>query len=352
MRKMFPMVRPVFAVLTLALTGGCAHQGRLASATRPATGRTPHPVMKRQILNAVDAGDGDVIVRDLRRRILEQPDRLDLRLELVGHFEKRGEGDLVVEHLRMLAERFPAQEDLHLRLARNLRAGGSRDEALRILRNLTARQSVSSASVWSLTGILLDELDRPMEGEAEHRQALSVAQSDLHVYENNLGYNLLTQGRGEEAVTFFESALRRRPRSEVARNNLAAALVRHKGQDGEVDKAAILAHWMSVTDPASAHNNLAAVLMEQGRYAEARKELEASLKLRFDLPSAWKNLQLLSELDGQPVTLSPTKLASKIRNAETAKNARWHKAWRGVRNTFVTDDPVLKPKGSSQRASR
>jgi len=353
---MFQMVWPALVALTLVFSGfSCSHRGLLASAARPATttpAPTPPPVMKRQILNAVDAGDGDVIVRDLRRRILEQPDRLDLRLELVDHFEQRGEADLVVEHLRLLAERFPAQEDLHLRLARSLRAGGSRDEALRILRNLTARQTVSSAAVWSLTGILLDELERPMEGEAEHRQALTAAQNDLDIYENNLGYNLLTQGRGDEAVIFFESALRRRPRSEVARNNLAAALAMRKGKNGEVDKSAILAHWMSVTDPASAHNNLAAVLMEQERYAEARTELEASLKLRFDLPAAWKNLQILSELDGQPVTLSPNKLASKTRTAEMAKNSKWHKILRGMRNTFVTDDPVLKPKGARQRASR
>lgn len=326
---------------------GCGHNRHVAQAQMLAS--SPPPVMKRQILNAVDAGDGDALVRDLRRAILERPERLDLRLQLVDHFEKQGHAELAVEHLRLLAERHPANEELSLRLARSLRAQGSLDEALRTLRNLTARQSVDSPAVWSLTGILLDELERPMEGEAEHRRALEIAHRDLDVYENNLGFNLMAQGRRDDALAFFESALRRRPRSEVARNNLGAALATVK--EGVIDTEKILTHWMSVTDPASAHNNLAAVLIEQERYAEARKELEQSLRLRPDLNVAWKNLRLLSELDGQPVTLPrPREVAQKT------KPSAWQRAWRGVRKTFVTDEPVLKPGGSvrrsTQRASR
>lgn len=330
------------AALLLAAGGVACKHGHQLSAKSPAALPTPPPVMKRQILNAIDAGDGDVRVRDLRRLIVEQPDRLDLRLELVDHFESIGQADLVLEHLRLLAERFPADESLSLRLARNLRASGSRDEALRILRNLTSRQTIENPAVWSLTGILLDELERPMEGEAEHRRALELARADLDVYENNLGFNLLAQGRRDEAVARFESALRLRPRSEVARNNLGAALAARS--EGELDKPAILAHWMSLTDPASAHNNLAAVLIEQGRYAEARTELEQSLKLRFDLPAAWKNLQLLSELDGQPMTLARSQPSA-------APVSGWKKVWSGMRKAFVSDQPVLKPEGSTQ-ASR
>lgn len=348
MRILFDRDWALVCSMLLAL-GGCGH-GHPQSLTRMQPAGPP-PVMKRQILNAVDAGDGDALVRDLRRAILEQPDRIDLRLQLVNHFEKQGQAELVVEHLRLLAERYPANEELSLRLARSLRAQGSLDEALRILRNLTARQSVDSPAVWSLTGILLDELERPMEGEPEHRRALEVAHRDLDIYENNLGFNLMSQGRRDDALAFFESALRRRPRSEVARNNLGVALATLK--QGEIDTATILAHWMSVTDPASAHNNLAAVLIEQERYAEARKELEQSLNLRPDLPAAWKNLQLLSELDGLPVTLPRPSLPS----AKPAGRASaWQRAWHGVRKTFVTDEPVLKPgragRRSTQRASR
>ena len=357
MRKMFQPHRGLTVAIVALGSMACSHGHRLSaqspSAPRPAmVTSTPPPVMKRQILNAVDAGDGDVTVRELRRAILQQPEDLPLRLELVSHFEKLGETELVLEHLRLLSERFPADEALNLRLARSLRSAGAPDEALRILRNLTARQTISSPAVWSLTGILLDELNRPMEGEAEHRRALDLARqdelrTDLDIYENNLGFNLLEQRRRDEAVVLFEAALARRPRSEVARNNLATALASSK--EGDLDTPTILAHWKSVIDPASAHNNLAAVLIEQGRYPEARLELEESLKLRFDLPAAWKNLQLLSELDGQPITVPSTRLAKKDL---AAKNSGWQKLRRGVRKTFISDEQVLKPERSTRRASR
>ena len=360
MRRMFQGHRGLM-VAALALWSMAGGDGRRlwaqsSGGPRTAAPSSPPAVMKRQVLNAIDAGDGDVTVRELRRAILEQPERLDLRLELVKHFEKLGETELVVEHLRLLSERFPANEDLNLRLARSLRSGGARDEALRILRNLTARQTVDSPAVWSLTGILLDELNRPMEGEAEHRRALELARRDemsaeVDIYENNLGFNLLAQGRRDEAVVLFEAALARRPRSEVARNNLATALASTK--EGEIDTPAVLAHWKSVIDPASAHNNLAAVLMEQGRYPEARAELEESLKLRIDLPAAWKNLQLLSELDGQPVTIPAVKNpAPEAKKRLEAKNSGWQKIRRGVRKTFISDEEVLKPERSTRRASR
>ncbi len=346
---LLPGVRPLLVPLAALLLGACHHTAasKLSPAKTPvASAPTPPAVMKRQILNAVDAGDGDLTVRDLRDAIAREPDRLDLRLALVDHFAKVGEAELVAEHLRLLLERFPADADLGLRLARQLRAHGSRHEALRILRNLTARQAVDSPSVWSLAGILLDELDRPMEGEAEHRRALALAQErqeNIDIYENNLGFNLLAQGRRDEAVALFQAALAKRPRSEVARNNLATALAARR--EGDIDKPSVLAHWMSVTDAASAHNNLAAVLIEQGRYDEARGELEQSLQLRFDLPEAWKNLQLLSELDGKPVSVArPTPPA--------ASPSGWQKVWRGVRSTFVAEEPVLKPDRSTRSASR
>jgi hypothetical protein len=64
-----------------------------------------------------------------------------------------------------------------------------------------------------------------------------------------------------------------------------------------------LAEWQRAADPAVAHNNLAAVLMEQGRYSDARTELEAALGSRRDFPQALANLQLLAAADGQPATL-------------------------------------------------
>ena len=78
----------------------------------------------------------------------------------------------------------------------------------------------------------------------------------------------------------------------MARNNLGLALANLD----ETDQA--VANWQSASDPATAHNNLAAVLMEKGNYPNARKELEIALSYNNAYPAALKNLELVSRLDG------------------------------------------------------
>lgn len=55
-----------------------------------------------------------------------------------------------------------------------------------------------------------------------------------------------------------------------------------------------------MNDPASAHNNLAAALIEQGRYLDARGQLDIALGYNRRHPAALNNLKLVSELDGRP----------------------------------------------------
>ena len=114
------------------------------------------------------------------------------------------------------------------------------------------------------------------------------------VEHNNLGYNLLMQKKNHEAAAEFREALKLNPRSQVAHNNLGLALA-----DQDAGKEAV-ANWQSAADAATAHNNLAAVLIEKGNYAAARKELEISLGYNKSLPAALKNLELVSRLDGNP----------------------------------------------------
>ena len=59
----------------------------------------------------------------------------------------------------------------------------------------------------------------------------------------------------------------------------------------------------SVTDPASAHNNIAVALMETGKYTEARHEIEVALGYNRQNTAALNNLRLLSELDGKPAEI-------------------------------------------------
>jgi tetratricopeptide (TPR) repeat protein len=98
----------------------------------------------------------------------------------------------------------------------------------------------------------------------------------------------------------------------VARNNLGLALA-HLGETGQA-----LANWQSASDPATAHNNLAAVLMEKGNYANARKELEIALGYNNAYPAALKNLELVSRLDGQPASMAVKPPASRWRRWKIA----------------------------------
>ena len=85
-----------------------------------------------------------------------------------------------------------------------------------------------------------------------------------------------------------------------------------------------MANWQSASDPATAHNNLAAVLMEKGNYANARKELQVALSYNNAYPAALKNLALVSRMDGHPATLV-------LKPAET----RWRRWKIAFRRLFV-----------------
>ncbi len=294
--------RPAVAMIAVALASlsACAHRARV-SAVPGQAGARPSAVaetFRRQVLNAVDAGDGDIRVRFLRQKIAADPGDLAARLELASHYQEMRFPELALDHYRLAAAQFPDNAQVHLLLARSLRSLGIGDQAVDALAGFLARHPEGSAELLSWLGILNDELGRWPQAEKAHREALAKAPRQA-VLENNLGYNLLLQGKPADAAPHFRRALALDSRSETARNNLGLALASQPAsQPGEA-----LLHWKSVADAATAHSNLAAVLIEQGNYAEARKQLEAALGYRQDHPSALRNLELVSQLDGGPAAI-------------------------------------------------
>jgi Flp pilus assembly protein TadD len=153
-------------------------------------------------------------------------------------------------------------------------------------------------------------------GEPAHRKAveLAPARDTLH---NNLGYNLLMQKKNSEAAAEFREALRLNPASAVARNNLGLALA-------SLDTVQAVSNWRAASDPATAHNNLASVWIEQGNWAEARKELSIALGYNKSHPAALRNLALVSQLEGKSAAIE-------ARTEET----RWERWKTGIRRLFV-----------------
>ncbi len=256
--------------------------------------------MVRQAQNAKDAGDGDLELRRLRQFLAANPNSEDARVLLARYYEAHGLPDLALEHYRLAAAEFPNSQAIALSLAKTLRAMGAGDEAVRALAGFNARQAHPDADALSLQAVLEDELGRYAAAEATHRAAIAASpdRSDLH---NNLGFHLLSAGSNEAAIAEFHRAIELEPQSEVAHNNLATALAR----TGAAGATEAVSEWSRFAGKAQAHNNLAAVRIEEGRYTEARAELASALAIDPNLPTALANLQLVAAKDGGAVTLAP-----------------------------------------------
>lgn len=307
---------PVLALTAVALCSGCANKNRAARAAVPAGAM--QPVMQRQILNAVDAGEGNPRVRALRQKLAEEPQNVRIRVDLAEEYRKSGYVELELEHLRLAVERFPDSEIGVIALSRSLVRVGRASEALMHLQSYLRKQENPPVNVLSWAGIANDELGQYKDAEPLHRRALERApgRDQLH---NNLGYNLMMQGRKSEAAEAFRRALEINPASETARNNLGLAL-------GDQPAAAIT-QFRQTSDLAVAHNNLAAYLYEKGDLAGARKELELALEYRKDKPQILENLRKIAALDGMPIQMPRQETRS-----------FWKSFARGLKHTFVTSE--------------
>jgi Flp pilus assembly protein TadD len=199
---------------------------------------------------------------------------------------------VAVEHGRLACERAPDSEEAHVALAKILRDAGRPGEGAKMLADFAEKRSVG-VKVWAWVGLLQDDAGDYKVGEAAHRKAVALepGRDDLH---NNLGYCLLLQGKKKEAEEEFRTAVRLNGQSAIAKNNLGIALA------GGTPKEAVAA-LQSTADPATAHSNMSAALIEAGKYEDARREIQIALGYNRQHPAALSNLQLVSQLDGKPV---------------------------------------------------
>ncbi len=292
------------ALLLLVITSACAH--RIAYQTSSAPALQPTLItMRRQILNAADAGDGNPVLNQLRARMAAEPFNVALRLELAAYYRKIGLPELEMEHLQLAVERFPESRAARMALAQALRAAGLPRRAAESLEDFARMYPRSAdAEMLNLLGICHDEAEDFKAGEQAFRRALALAPR-LDYLHNNLGYNVLEQHREVEAVAAFRQALKWNPDSILARNNLGVALARASLEDPRMTVADALAHFQNVVDTATAYNNVAAAMMEQNRYEESRRLLEAALGYNRSHAAALANLRIVAGLDGKPLELKP-----------------------------------------------
>lgn len=242
----------------------------------------------------METGGGDPQARILRARVDTNPADTQARVELARYYERRGFPDVAIEHLRLACERDTESSAARVELAKVLRKEHSAFEAASVLRTFSEGHR-NDVEVWAWLGVLEDEAGNWRAGEAASRHAVELApkRDDL---ENNLGYSLLEQDRKSEAAQAFRAALAINSRSAIARNNLGLALT-------DNPREAML-NWQALEGPASAHNNMAAALIEAGNYAGARSEIQNALAYDPGHAAALNNLRLVSELDGKPAQLA------------------------------------------------
>lgn len=251
-------------------------------------------VMQKQVNNAMVAGVGDLEARTLREMMTAHPEDPQVRVKLAEHYESKGFVEVAVEIYRLAGERFPDFELVQIRLAQILRRNGRSDEAAVSLSDFLVRSKSQNADLYSWLGIVLDDIGSLEDAEKAYRYAIYLEPGkDAHY--NNLGYNLYLQGKNPDAEVEIRRALQLNPGSPIARNNLAIVTK---------NREEALAQFKAGSDLATAYNNRAATLIEQGDLEEARAELEKAIEHRKDLPQVWNNLRLVGDLDGKGVHLT------------------------------------------------
>lgn len=291
--------------------------------------------MARQVRNAVEAGDGDLEAREWQRALIRDPRDRSTRAKLAWRFESVGAPELAIEHYRALLADRPSDESARLGVVRNLRRLGMDAEAAAELEATPE----PSAAILATLGIVRDGRGEYGQAEIAHRAAVDRSPGDPALH-SNLGYNLFLQKRHAEAVECFEAALKIAPRSEIARGNLALTLAQ---TPGGAERA--LAHWKSMGGPATAHNNLAAALIEQGLAERAREQLALALREGGPSPETLANLDAVAKLDGGP--------ASSFVDKTPAKNpGAFSRALRAMKGWFVREEPVSAPSVAARRRSR
>lgn len=200
-----------------------------------------------------------------------------------GHFETaRGKFEQILT-------RNPGYSPALLALGRISREQGDYNSAIKRLNKALALEPEDPGIITELA-ITYDDLDQEPQAEPLYREVVKI-KPDLASAHNNLGVNLLLQGRYPEAISELSRALNLAPRNKKTQNNLATAFL----LNGEAGKA--LRVFENSVGKAAAYNNVGFLYMSKGLYDKAQKAFEEALAIDpiFYL-KAQQNLERLSQL--------------------------------------------------------
>jgi tetratricopeptide (TPR) repeat protein len=134
---------------------------------------------------------------------------------------------------------------------------------------------------------------------------------------NNLGLELHSAGRDDEAVDCFEQALRLRPERDDVHNNLAVAFAAlGRFPEAITHYEAVLRRW---PDSSEAHNNLALALANVGRAKEALAHYGSAMQCSNLRPEIWCDWAFIFDQAGRfddAIRCSERAIALGVRTAE------------------------------------
>jgi tetratricopeptide (TPR) repeat protein len=299
------------ALLLLILSSACVRQRITQDFGLPGNGKVPRiqqkapdaavrAIFQKQKINNSDPLANDARVQELQARLKANPKDLAAHLELGAINESYNLFDAASEQytqtLQFAASVADADnviiEQATLGFARMAQSLGQVREVSPVLERFAKERA--SANAWNQLGLLRDSVAELAAGEKAFREAIALNKSSDRFY-NNLGYNLLLQKKTESAADEFRKALELNPASAMTRNNLGVALARLGDLQGALQE-----FESAAADPATAHNNLAVVLLGLGQYEQSRDELVKALQIRNSFAPALENFKLVqARIQGQ-----------------------------------------------------
>jgi len=241
-------------------------------------------IFQKQTKEAFNPLSQDARIQNLRNRLSKNPSDVDARLELASAYEGYR---LYSEALEQFTEAFALvhSEKAILGIARCDQALNKTWQAIPLLEQF-AKESPSPV-VWNALGLLHATGDLAV-GERALRAAIA-AEPASDQWHNNLAYNLMLQNKTDDAESEFRKALELNSKSVATHNNLGMLFARQGKLQGALEQ------FQYAADQATAHNNLAVVLMELGKYDQSREELVKALAIRRNFQPALSNYKLVQD---------------------------------------------------------
>ena len=288
-------VRTAFLILLPLAAVSCVHQRTVqdfglnhpvSNRSASAPNASVRAIFQQQQPNGVLNGSSDdVRIQSLQNRLKTNAADTAARSELGAVYETYRLYDEALQQYTALFDLTRSEASI-LGIARCDQALNRTWQAIPLLEQFLKESP--SVTVWSALARMYDLSGNLTAGENALREAVRIdpASDQSH---NNLGYNLLLQGKLDAAEPEFRKALELSFKSVTAHNNLGMLLARRDDLQGALEQ------FQFSTDAATAHNNLAVVLMEIGKYEQSRDELVKALSLRRNFEPALSNFKLVQE---------------------------------------------------------